>query len=116
MRVVFEALARDDMNALMSHWADDGTYFNPSIGPPARGFDNVKTTITNLSDGLKARGETLVIDRATEVTDEVPNRAYIEWHVEGGAAPGRLGVHVVTFNDAGLLHRVIVFMHAGTGM
>ena len=112
MRVVFDDLARDDIDALMVNWADDGTYFNPAIGPPARGFDDVKSTIAALSDGLQARGETLVIDRATEITDEMPNRAIIEWHVEGGAAPQRLGVHVVLFNEAGLLHRVKVWMHA----
>ena len=112
MRVVFDDLARDDMDALMLNWADDGTYFNPSVGPPARGCDNVKIIITALSDGLQERGETLVIDRATEITDEMPNRAYIEWHVDGGAKPGRLGVHIVSFNESGLLHRVTVWLHS----
>ena len=112
MRAVFDDLARDDIDALMLNWANDGSYFNPAIGPPARGFEDVKSTIAALSDGLQARGETLVIDRATEITDETPNRAYIEWHIEGGAKPGRLGVHIVSFNQAGLLYRVTVWLHA----
>lgn len=111
MRAVFAALARDDMDALMTNWADDGTYYNPAVGPPAQGIANVRATITALSDGLQERGETLTIDRATEVLDAQPTRAYIEWHVEGGANPGRLGLHVVSFNEAGMLHRVTVFMH-----
>ena len=111
MRVVFDDLAADDMNALLSNWADDGVYFNPAIGPPAEGIANVRTTITTLSDGLQERGEKLVIDRANENLDTSPMHATIEWHVEGGAKPGRLGVHIVTFSEAGLLHRVNVFMH-----
>lgn len=112
MRVVFDDLAADDMDALLSNWADDGVYFNPSIGPAAQGITNVRSTITTLSDGLQTRGEKLVIDRATEILDTAPRLATIEWHVEGGAKPGRLGVHIVTFDEAGLLHRVNVFMHA----
>lgn len=112
MRVVFDDLAAADMDALLSNWADDGVYFNPAIGPPAQGIASVRATITALSDGLQERGEKLVIDRATEILDSAPPLATIEWHVEGGAKPGRLGVHIVTFDEAGLLHRVNVFMHA----
>ncbi len=111
MRIVFDDLGRDDMDALMLNWADDGSYFNPSIGPAAVGHDDVKSTITTLSSGLAERGEKLIIDRATEVLDASPVRAYIEWHVEGGAKPGRLGMHVVLFDQAGMLHRVTVFVH-----
>ncbi len=112
MRVVFDDLARDDMDALVSNWAEDGIYFNPAIGPPAEGKALVKSTIATMSTGLQARGETLVIDRVTEVLDAVPTRAYVEWHVEGGENPGRLGLHVVSFNEAGFLHRVVVFRHS----
>lgn len=112
MGVVFEALGRDDMDALIANWAEDGIYFNPTLGPPTEGKQNVYDTIDVLSKRLKERGEKLIIDRSTEVLDESPTRAYIEWHVEGGAKPGRLGVHVVSFNEDGLLHRVNVFSHA----
>lgn len=113
MRVVFDDLARDDMDALISNWAEDGTYFNPSVGPPAPGKAMVKSTIATMSSGLKERGETLIIDRVTEVTDALPPRAYVEWHVESNnARHGKLGLHVVSFDEAGFLHRVVVFVHS----
>ena len=111
MRAVFADLTRDDMDALVSNWAEDGVYFNPSVGPAAEGKPDVKSTIATMSTGLKSRGETLVVDRVTEVPDATPARAYVEWHVEGGAQPGRLGLHVVLFNEEGLLHHVTVFRH-----
>lgn len=115
MRAVFDALARDDMDDLISNWAEDGIYFNPTVGPPAHGKANVNATITRMSKGLQERGETLVIDRVTEVTDETPNRAYVEWHVEAkdSSSPrnGKLGLHAVWFNQNGHLHRVTVFAH-----
>ena len=110
MRAVFDDLARDDMDALISNWADDGVYFNPAIGPPAQGKESVKNTIATLSRGLLEREEVLTIDRVVEVQGAIG--AYVEWHVEGGAKPGRLGMHVVSFNEAGLLQRVVVFIHA----
>ena len=114
MREVFDDLARDDMDALLSNWADDGTYFNPTVGPPARGKSSVRDTISALSSGLQSRGETLVVDRVSTVGEGVATRLYAEWHVEGGAKPGRLGLHVVSFNEAGLLQRVTVFAHSDT--
>ena len=40
-------------------------------------------------------------------------RAYVEWHRETAENKnGKLGLHVVEFNEEGLLHRVIVFAHA----
>ncbi len=113
MRAVFAALARDDMDDLVLNWADDGTYFNPTVGPPATGKPNVKSTIAALSTGLKGRGETLTIDRVTEVEAASPPRAYVEWHVESdGPRAGKLGLHVVEFTPQGLLQRVVVFAHA----
>jgi ketosteroid isomerase-like protein len=115
MRAVFDALARDDMDDLISNWAEDGIYFNPTVGPPADGKSEVKSTIARMSNALQGRGETLVIDRVTQVTDEVPNRAYVEWHVESkdptSERQGKLGLHVVSFDHDGLLHRVTVFAH-----
>jgi hypothetical protein len=114
MRIVFEELARDDMDALVSHWAEDGIYFNPAVGPPASGKAAVKATIATMSRGLLERKEVLTIDRVTQVLDQAPNRAYVEWHVESvpeNPRHGLLGVHVVSFNEEGLLHRVNVFAH-----
>ena len=111
MRAVFDDLARDDMDGLISNWADDGTYFNPTVGPPAGGKAKVKATIATMSSGLQERGETLIIDRVTEVLDVTPPRAYVEWHVQSeNARAGKLGLHVVSFNEAGMLHRVVVFL------
>jgi ketosteroid isomerase-like protein len=113
MRAVFEHLRQDDMDGLVSHWAEDGVYFNPTVGAPAEGKADVKSTIARMSDGLQQRQETLVVDRVTEVTGVSPPRAYVEWHVESeGPRNGRLGLHVVTFNSDGLLNHVIVFAHA----
>lgn len=106
MRAVFDALARDDMPELLEHWADDGVYFNPTMGPPAEGKQYVGEVVGRLSKGLIERGERLVVDNVTEVN----NRAFVEWHVEGPSA-SRLGVHAVTFDSAGLLRRVVVFAH-----
>jgi hypothetical protein len=112
MRIVFDDLARDDMDALVSNWAEDGIYHNPMVGPPANGKAAVKSTIGTMSTGLQGRGETLVIDRVTEVLDETPVRAYVEWHRENAETKsGKLGLHVVSFNEEGLLHRVVVFAH-----
>lgn len=113
MRVVFDDLARDDMDALVSNWAEDGIYFNPAVGPAAEGKDKVKSTIATMSTGLQGRGETLVIDRVTEVLGVTPQRAYVEWHRENADTKnGKLGLHVVSFNEEGLLHRVVVFAHS----
>ena len=113
MRAVFDALARDDMDDLVSHWAEDGTYFNPTVGAPAQGKPNVKNIIATMSTGLQGRGETLTIDRVTEVSDANPPRVYVEWHVESdGPRSGKSGLHVVEFNAERLLHRVTVFAHA----
>ena len=111
MREVFDDLARDDMDALLSNWADDGVYFNPTVGPPARGKSSVRDTITTMSSGLQARGETLIVDRVDTIGEGHSTRLYAQWHAEGGAKPGRLGLHVVSFNEAGLLQRVTVFAH-----
>lgn len=113
MRIVFDDLARDDMDALVSNWAEDGIYFNPSVGPAAEGKANVKSTIATMSTGLQGRDETLVIDRVTTVSDQTPVRAYVEWHRENPQTKqGKLGLQVVSFNEEGLLHRVTVFAHA----
>jgi len=113
MRAVFDALSRDDMDDLISHWAAEGTYFNPTVGPPAEGKMDVKNTITAMSSGLQSRGETLVVDRITEVLDAAPPRAYVEWHVQSsGARDGKMGLHVIAFDENGLFHRVTVFAHA----
>ena len=113
MRRVFDDLARDDMDALVSNWADDGIYHNPAVGPPAHGKDNVKSTIATMSTGLQSRDETLVIDRVTTIFDAVPVRAYVEWHRENPQTKqGKQGMHVVSFNEDGMLHRVTVFAHA----
>lgn len=113
MRVVFDDLARDDMDALISNWAEDGIYFNPAYGPASEGKASVKSTISTMSTSLQGRGETLVIHRVTEILDSTPQRAYIEWHRETEASKnGKLGLHVVEFNEEGLLHRVVVFAHA----
>ena len=113
MLAVFDALGRDDMNDLISNWAEDGVYFNPAVGPAAQGKDNVKATIAKMSAGLQERGESLIIHRVTEVVDQTPKRAYVEWHRETAhSKEGKLGLHIVEFNEEGLLHRVIVFAHA----
>lgn len=113
MRAVFDDLARDDMDALVSNWAEDGIYFNPTVGPAAEGKANVKATIAQMSTGLQGRGETLVVHRVTQVPDAQPARAYVEWHRETAESKnGKLGLHIVEFNEEGLLHRVIVFAHA----
>lgn len=113
IRAVFAALARDDMDDLVFHWASDGIYFNPTIGLPAEGKPGMKNTIATMSTGLQARGETIVIDRITESRQASPARAYVEWHLESaGARNGKLGLHVVSFDEAGLFHRVVVFAHA----
>lgn len=113
MRAVFDALARDDMDGLVCHWAPDGTYFNPTVGPPAEGKINVKNTIAAMSSGLQSRGETLVVDRITEAVGAAPPRAYVEWHVaSSGARDGKMGLHVISFDENGLFHRVTVFSHA----
>jgi ketosteroid isomerase-like protein len=111
MRAVFDALARDDMDDLISYWAADGVYFNPTVGPAAEGREAVKATIAAMSTRLRSRGEMLAVDRVTEVAGSEPTRLFAEWHVDGGPAPGRLGVHVVLFNAEGLLSRVTVFAH-----
>ncbi len=113
MRAVFDALSRDDMDDLVSHWAPDGVYFNPAVGAPAEGKINVKNTIAAMSTGLKSRGETLVVDRITEAVGAHPRRAYVEWHVASrGARDGKMGLHVISFDENGLFHRVTVFAHA----
>ncbi len=109
MRIVFDDLARDDMDALMSNWAEDGIYFNPVYGPAAEGKASVRATISSMSTNLQGHGETLVVDRVTEVVDATPQRAYVEWH---RTSNGKLGLHVISFNEEGLLHRVTVFAHA----
>jgi ketosteroid isomerase-like protein len=115
MRAVFEALGRNDMETLISHWAEDGIYYNPNVGPPAEGKDAVYATIARLANTLQERGDTLVIDKGSEVLDVNPVRAFIEWHIESSdtSSPrhGKLGIHAVSFNEAGLLHRVNVFSH-----
>lgn len=113
MRAVFDALARDDMDNLILHWAQDGVYFNPTVGAPAEGKMNVKNTIAAMSTGLQSRGETLVVDRITEAVGADPPRAYVEWHVQSsGARDGKMGLHVISFDEKGLFHRVTVFAHA----
>ncbi len=113
IRAVFAALSRDDMDDLVSHWADDGIYFNPTVGAPAQGKTSVKSTIATMSEGLRGRGENLVIDRITESPSANPPRAFVEWHVESsGARNGKLGLHTISFDENGLFHRVTVFSHA----
>lgn len=114
-QAVFDALAADDMEELGSHWAEDGIYNNPALGPAAVGKAAVVETVGGLSKGLLSRGETLQVDRLTAVPGENPARAYAEWHVEcqDQTSPrhGLRGIHVVEFNEAGLFHRVTVFAH-----
>lgn len=113
IRAVFAALSRDDMDDLASHWAQDGIYSNPTVGAPAQGKSSVKNTIAIMSGGLKSRGESLVIDRITESPSASPPRAYVEWHVESsGPRNGKMGLHVISFDEDGLFHRVTVFAHA----
>lgn len=95
-----------DPDAIMSVWNPGGTYDNPTTGPAATGFDAVRACMVRLCDGVKAKGQQLVVDRVT-VGDRV---VVAEWHVE--PTTGAKGVHVAEFDDAGRLFRVTVYPRA----
>ncbi len=92
-----------DPDAIMANWNRDGVYHNPLVGTAAKGFDAVREKMVNLCNGVKSRGEQLVVDRVTVG----PSHVVAEWHVE--PANGKDGVHVADFDDAGKLLLVRVY-------
>jgi hypothetical protein len=87
----------------MANWNRDGVYSNPLVGPAAKGYDAVREKMVNLCNGVRSRGEQLVVDRVT-VGD---NHVVAEWHVE--PRNGRDGVHIADFDAAGKLIHVRVY-------
>ena len=101
----FEGVNAYDPDAIMACWTRDGVYDNPMVGSSQAGFDAVRSCMVNLTDGLKASGQKLVVDRVT------PGNIVVvaEWHVE--PRDGRRGVHVAEF-DGDKLIRVTVYPRA----
>lgn len=103
-RSIFEALARADIDAIVSNFAEDARYTNPMVGAPAEGLEEVRKKLVDLAQGLSERGERLSIDRVTEG----PSHVVLEWHVEPGDG-SRNGVHIAQFNDEGKIVEVNVY-------
>lgn len=105
MRAVFGALDRYDIEKLMTHWAEDATYDNPMVGPPATGKATVREQLSRLIGLLRDREERLIIDRTTEGPGHV---VVVEWHVEPGDG-NRRGVHVAEVGGDALIRSVTVY-------
>ncbi|MGN6506925.1 MAG: nuclear transport factor 2 family protein [Tepidisphaeraceae bacterium] len=93
-------------DGIMACWEREGVYDNPMVGQAAEGFEAVRACMVNLVDGLRAKGQSLVVDRVTVGERHV----LAEWHVE--PRDGRRGVHVTEFGDHGKLRRVTVYPRA----
>ena len=106
MRAAFDGVNAYDPDAIMSCWNPEGVYDNPNVGPAATGFDAIRACMVKLCDGVRTRGQKLVVDRVTTGATHV----VAEWHVE--PATGVMGVHVAEFDDAGRLARVTVYPRA----
>jgi hypothetical protein len=106
MRAAFDGVNAYDADAIMKVWNPDGVYDNPTVGPAAQGFDAVRACMVRLCDGVRGRGQQLVVDRVTTGASHV----VAEWHVE--PATGAKGVHVAEFDDAGRLRHVTVYPRA----
>ena len=93
-------------DAIMACWNPDGTYDNPTVGPAATGYEAVKACMTRLCDGVRSRGQRLVVDRVTTG----PTHVVAEWHVD--PPTGARGVHVADFDAEGRLRHVAVYPRA----
>jgi hypothetical protein len=103
LRAAFAGVNAYDPDAIMANWNHDGVYHNPMVGPAAKGYEAVRPMMVKLCEGVKSRGEQLVVDRVT-----LGDRHVIaEWHVE--PRNGKDGVHVADFDDAGKLVLVRVY-------
>ena len=106
MRAAFAGVNAYDPDAIMSVWNPDGVYDNPNVGAAASGYEAVRACMVRLCDGVRARGQQLIVDRVTTGSTHV----VAEWHVE--PAEGTKGVHVAEFDDAGKLRHVTVYPRA----
>ena len=106
MRAAFAGVNAYSPDAIMKVWNPEGVYDNPSTGPAAKGYDAVRGCMVKLCDGVKSRGEQLVVDRVTVGK----NHVVAEWHVE--PINGKRGVHVAEFDPQERLNHVVVYPRA----
>lgn len=104
LRRNFEALGRGDVDGILATWSATGRYDNPMVGAPAVGKDAVRARITLFADDLVEHRERIVVDRVTAAE----RHAVVEWHIEPTDANVR-GVHVVEFDEAGLIAAMVVY-------
>ncbi len=103
LRAAFDGVNAYSPDAIMACWNPDGTYDNPTVGMPATGRAAVRECMVRLCDGVRIRGQQLVVDR----TAISATHAIAEWHVE--PPTGAKGVHVAEFDGDGRLMHVTVY-------
>ncbi len=103
MLETFDAVNQHSVAGILNNWSADGTYDNPTVGPPATGTDQLRQAMNTLVQNVQKAGISLHVDRTTCEA----NRVIAEWHVE--PANGRRGVHVAEFDSAAKLIRVTVY-------
>ncbi len=106
MRAAFDGVNAYSPDAIMACWNPNGVYDNPNVGAAATGDAAVRQCMVRLCDGVRSRGQQLVVDRITVGTSHV----VAEWHVE--PPTGAKGVHVAEFDERGWLMHVTVYPRA----